>query len=200
MNSWQRDTFAHPSHPMRPLSSSSRRRTINYIQCRTIALSTNGLCVTNTHSPSFLRSFTTWEGRMSTQNWMLGGDTTMYASNREMSGRQPSKHVEDFMNPRSCSLVSRSLPWWVLHGRGLLMSLGSDCPCCCFRGLASCHGFLVIMCYLVHSCWLCVMCHSLLLLPIYPIVPCSWGCTSMSYCLVLCVCVVMCASTYMVLR
>ena len=42
--------------------------------------------------------------------------------------------------------LSPSLPWWVLHGRGQLTSLGSDCPRCCFRGLALCHGFLVVMC------------------------------------------------------
>ena len=82
-------------------------------------------------------------------------------------------------------------------GRGWLTSLGSDCPRRCFRGLASCRGLLVVI---ICSCWLCVMCHSLLPLPACLIAPCSWGCTSMSYCLVLCVCVVICASTCMVPR
>src|ERR1700761_6687961 len=52
-----------------------------------------------------------------------------------------------------------------------------------------------MLCYLIHSHWLCVMCPFILPLPAYLIVLCSWGCTSTSYCLVLCVCVVMCAST-----
>ena len=44
------------------------------------------------------------------------------------------------------------------------------------------------------------MCPSILPLPAYLIALCSWGCTSMSYRLMLCVCVVICVFTCMVPR
>ena len=97
-------------------------------------------------------------------------------------------------------MVSQSLPWWVLHGRGLLTLLGLDCPRRCLRGLASLHSLLIVMCYLVCSHWLCVMCPSLLLLPAYSNSAVILG--LYQYVLsphIMCVCV-MCVSTYMVPR
>src|ERR1700677_99989 len=105
MNNLQRVTSDPPSRNMRHPSSSLKRKTESYDQCKTTDVSINTQSAISTPFPSFLTSLPTFGEHPYSPNWTYAGDITMYASKRETNIRPRSKHAMASSNLQSCFSV-----------------------------------------------------------------------------------------------
>lgn len=94
-------------NPQRPCqSTSSKRRMAAFVSFRTSINSTLIRWRIATHFRLSMISSIDWKAWSTSPSWMYNGDLIMFRFKREMSGRQPSRPIEDFLSPLSCSLVS----------------------------------------------------------------------------------------------
>ncbi len=102
----KKDTYDHQNHLTHPPSSTSKRKTESYDQCKTTEKSTQSPFTINTHYPSSRTSYETLATPTYTQNWISGGGIITYASKKETKAKQRLKHSTDSSNPQSCILDS----------------------------------------------------------------------------------------------
>ncbi|KAG2017246.1 hypothetical protein CC2G_006771 [Coprinopsis cinerea AmutBmut pab1-1] len=89
--------------PMGSPLSSSPRRTENYAPAKTTAISTIGPSLTPIHYLELTNSWIDSKALGTLPNWTSNGGTTIFESEREMSGKPPSRRIEDSTNRPSCS-------------------------------------------------------------------------------------------------
>ncbi|KAG2008124.1 hypothetical protein CC2G_013587 [Coprinopsis cinerea AmutBmut pab1-1] len=97
------DGSAHHNLRWDHLFSSSPRRTENYAPAKTTAISTIGPSLTPIHYLELTNSWIDSKALGTLPNWTSNGGTTIFESEREMSGKPPSRRIEDSTNRPSCS-------------------------------------------------------------------------------------------------